>query len=50
MNLVSRPRVADVAMADLRAVRERLGAVNFARDMPPPPPPGRPGGGSCTAT
>ena len=34
MNLVGKPRVSNMVVADLRPVRERLGIVNFARDPP----------------
>ncbi len=39
MNLVGRPRVAEVAVADLRAVRGRFGLANFARYSPRGPRP-----------
>jgi len=34
MNLIGKPRVTDMVVADLRPVKERLGIVNFARAAP----------------
>ena len=34
MNLIGKPRVSNMVVADLKPVKERLGIVNFARNPP----------------